>query len=705
MSTLKRILSFAVSVCMILAMFSIGIIANAYDALDDVTISLSTNSQQIDNTGSVDVSVSLNNYDDYISGNKVLAAAVINISFDANVVTPDLDNVAVIDSVKNNVALNAVDGNLTFVLTGDNTNYVTADQLAGNNGVLFTVTFDATGMDADVLFSVSQGIDTSSTSLAVLDLDVVAGGAGTLITDAAVNGIGDSVSVQIGEGAAYIYQPQTITVTMVDANGTNGYWYAPDSDGPFYVGDRIVFNTAYNSIYLDGTKYDPWTAYFTLKGGTGSYNSAGNIQLYVGAGGGAITIDKPGVWELYCYNNNIRYSLMSIDVYPTPTQDDVNAAKAFDETVKALSNADEITLDNEDVVLDAYNQYESLSPAAQTFITEGDKYTAVYEAYLTLKYGSVGRAKAYEVITIIAELPEPGDVALDDADAISFARDKYTMLSDSYKEFVDNYKKLVACESALDAIYVSKTVTYAPGDTSASSTNYVNFSSNELYVSDSLKNNAWWSNYTYYYTDSASGKTYSGKIYNAYYVNESAGINQKAQVGFGNSTGTSGSAYKLTAAGEWLFKGTIEDNTNGHITVVLARFTVGETPYGNEDNDAANDVIDRINNLPEKIAFKDIETVNELKADYDELVRYDLVSAELVEKLETAVKAADRVANLVSDVNLDGVLDATDLLLIQYMIVGQSEMLEGADVDGDGNVNALDLLKLQQHILGYSLLF
>ena len=705
MSTLKRILSFAVSICMVLTLFSVCIIANAYEALDDVTISLSINSQKIDNTGSVDVSVSLKNYDDYISGNKVLAAAVINISFDENVVTPDLDKVTVINSVKNNVALNSVDGNLTFVLTGDNTNYVAADQLAENNGVLFTVTFNANKIDADASFSVSQGLDTSATSLAVLDLDVVAGGEGALITDASVNGIGDSVSVQIGEGNAYVYQPQTITVTMVDANGTNGYWYAPDSNGPFYAGDRVVFNTAYVSIYLDGTKYDPWTAYFTLKGGTGSYNSYGNIQLYVGAGGGAITIDKPGVWELYCYNNDIRYSLMSITVYPTPTQDDINAAKAFDEAVKALPNADEIALDDEATVLDVHNQYELLSATAQLFITEGEKYTAVYEAYLTLKYGSVGRAKAYEVITIIAELPEPGDVALTDADAISFARDKYTMLSDSYKEFVDNYKKLVACESALDAIYVSKTVTYAPGDTSASSTNYVNFSSNELYVSDSLKNNAWWSDYTYYYTDSTSGKTYSGTIYNAYYVNESAGINQKAQVGFGKSTGLSESAYQITAAGEWIFKGTIEDSTNGHITVELARFTVGETPYGNEDNDAANDVIDRINKLPEKITFKDIETVNELKADYDELVRYDLVSAELVEKLETAVKAADRVANLVSDVNLDGVLDATDLLLIQYMIVGQSEMLEGADVDGDGNVNALDLLKLQQHILGYTLLF
>lgn len=705
MSTIKRIISLAVSVCMVFAMFSVCVVANANETLNDVKIVLSTDAVSIDNNGTVELCVSLDNYGDYILGNKVLAAAVINIDYDESAVTPDIDNVTVADSVKNNIALNADDGNLTFVLTGDNSNYITADQLNANNGVLFTVSFAAKGIDADAVFSVNKGLDTSATSLAVLDLDVVAGGEGTLITDASVAGIDDCVSVQIGEGDADVYQPQTITVTMVDANGTNGYWYAPDSDGPFYVGDRVVFNTAYASIYLDGTKYDPWTAYFTLQGGNGSYTSAGNIQLYVGAGGGGITLDKSGVWELSCSNNSIHYSLMTIEVYPTPTQDDVNDAKLFDETVSAFPDADEITLDDEDAVLAACELYEALSPAALTFITEEEKYIAVYEAYLTLKYGSVGRAKAYEVIAVIAELPEPGAVTLSDDDVISNARSAYTLLNDEYKGYVENYKKLLACESALDAIYVPRTITYAPGDTSATSTNYVSFSSNEFYVSDSLKNNAWWTNYTFKYTDKSSGITYSGKIYNAYYVCESAGINQKAQVGYGNSTGTSANAYTLTAAGEWVFKGTIEDSTNGYITVELARFTVGATPCGNQDNDAANDVINRINNLPEKITYFDIDMVYELKADYDALIRYDLVSDELVAKLNAAVAAADRALNIVSDVNADGVVDAADLLLIQNMIVGQCEIVDGADVDGDGKVNALDLLKLQQHILGYSLLF
>ncbi|MBQ3563570.1 MAG: dockerin type I repeat-containing protein [Clostridia bacterium] len=705
MSTIKRIISLAVSVCMVFAMFSVCVVANANEAINDVQIVLSTDAVSIDNNGTVELCVSLDNYGDYILGNKVLAAAVINIGYDESAVTPDIDNVTVADSVKNNIALNADDGNLTFVLTGDNSNYITADQLNANNGVLFTVSFAAKGIDTDAVFSVNKGLDTSATSLAVLDLDVVAGGEGTLITDASVAGIDDCVSVQIGEGDAYVYQPQTITVTMVDANGTNGYWYAPDSDGPFYVGDRVVFNTAYASIYLDGTKYDPWTAYFTLQGGNGSYTSAGNIQLYVGAGGGGITLDKSGVWELSCSNNSIHYSLMTIEVYPTPTQDDVNDAKLFDETVSAFPDADEITLDDEDAVLAACELYEALSPAALTFITEEEKYIAVYEAYLTLKYGSVGRAKAYEVIAVITELPEPGDVTLSDEDVIFNARNVYTLLNDEYKGYVENYKKLLACESALDAIYVPRTITYAPGDTSATSTGYVSFSSNEFHVSDSLKNNAWWINYTFNYTDKSSGITYSGKIYNAYYVCESAGINQNAQVGYGKSTGTSDNAYTLSVAGEWIFKGTIEDSANGYITVELARFSVGETPYGNQDNDAANNVINRINNLPEKITYFDIDAVYELKADYDALIRYDLVSDELVAKLNAAVAAADRALNIVSDVNSDGVVDAADLLLIQNMIVGQCEVVEGADVDGDGKVNALDLLKLQQHILGYSLLF
>ena len=130
-------------------------------------------------------------------------------------------------------------------------------------------------------------------------------------------------------------------------------------------------------------------------GGTGSFNSAGNIQLYVGAGGGGITLDKAGVWELYCYNNSIRYSLMKIEVYPAVTQADVVAAKVFDETVKALPNADQVTLDDEDAILAAVAQYEALSPAALTFITEEEKYIAAKALYQNKQYSVIVYTKSY----------------------------------------------------------------------------------------------------------------------------------------------------------------------------------------------------------------------------------------------------------------------------------------------------------------------
>lgn len=702
--SINRILSLVVTVCIVAAMMSVCVVANAYDVKTDIQLSVTADAQSIANDGTVNVSVAVDNYSDYISGNKVLAAAVVNISYDSNLVTPDIDSIAVDSGISGSVEAGANDGMLTFIFTGDSTKYITAEQLSSNGGVVFTVSFTANGVDGDADFSVAAGEDTASTSLAVLDLDVMNGAEGYLITSAGICGIGDYTTVQVGEGASYVYEPKRITVTMVDVNGTSGRWYAPDSDGPFYVGDRVVFNTAYAKINLDVENYEPWTAYFTLTGGTGSGNSAGNIQLYVGAGGGAITLDKAGTWQLTCSSNGTTYTLMTMDVYPTPTQEDVEAAAAFDLVAEQLPEAENVTLDDEAEILSAYESYESLSAAAQTFVTKYDKYISTYEAYLTLKYGSVGRAKAYSVISIIAELPEPSDIALTDAEDLDFVRTKYNQLNDDYKQFVDNYKKLLACESALDAIYVPKTITYVPGDTSATSTSYMTFSSTEFYVSDSLKNNTWWQNYTFNYTDT-SGTTHSGKIYNAVYTCASANISQRAQVGFGKSTGASESPYTLTVAGEWIIYGEIEDSTNGNITIELARFTVEPTPYGNDDNAAAEDVSARIEALPEQIMLSDVETVEQLKVDYDALVRYDLISSANVAKLEAAVLAAERAAKMTCDVNRDGVIDSTDLLMIELMIIGQSDIVEGADVDGDGRLTALDLLKLEQHFLGYSLLF
>ncbi|GEM_PF-4474515 len=704
--SLSRILSVTLSVCILLTMVSVCIVASAYTALKEVELVVDTDSDTgtVDKNGNFNVVVSLNDYDDCIANNKVLGAAVINITYDSALVTPDIDTLSTYDGLSNFTSVSANDGVLTFVLNGDNSSYITKAQLDANNGKLFSLTFNANNVDGKALFGIAIGSNASATSLAVLDLDVAAGADGALITNAAVTGIGNNVSVQIGDGS-YVYEPKNITVTMVDANGVNGYWYAPDSNGPFYVSDKIVFNTANVKINLDGASVEPWNAYFTLTGGTGSGNSDGNIKLYNGAYGAVITLDKPGVWNLTFSNNNITYNLMSITVYPTPLKEDVEAAEAFDETAKNLPAASSVTLDNETQIVAAHDEYEALTAAGKTLVTEYEKYIETYEAYLTLKYGSVGRAMAYDVIVIINELPEPGDITLDDANAIDFARTKYTLLNDNYKQYVENYKKLVADESALDAIYVPKQIVYKPGDTSATSTQYVNFSETTIYVSDSLKNGAWWKDYTYNYTDSTTGTTYTGKIYNATLKCESANISQSVQVGFGKSNGGNDTPYILTAAGVWSIYGTIEDSTNGNKTILLAEFTVLPTPYGNEDNAAAADITSRINALPNVIKFADVETVEQLKADYDALVRYDLITSDDVAKLNAAVAAAERAKNLTCDVSGNGVVDSADMLIIQQMIIGQTEMVSGADIDGNGKLSSIDLLLLQQHILGYSLLF
>ena len=62
---------------------------------------------------------------------------------------------------------------------------------------------------------------------------------------------------------------------------------------------------------------------------------------------------------------------------------------------------------------------------------------------------------------------------------------------------------------------------------------------------------------------------------------------------------------------------------------------------------------------------------------------------------------------LCGDVNLDGVIDLIDMVLVQKHLVGSSGFtLQGIcmDVNHDGFINALDVTLYQRHILGIELI-
>ena len=151
--------------------------------------------------------------------------------------------------------------------------------------------------------------------------------------------------------------------------------------------------------------------------------------------------------------------------------------------------------------------------------------------------------------------------------------------------------------------------------------------------------------------------------------------------------------------------GTIKDSVNGDKYVLLKQFTVLPTPTGNADTAAAADVVERINALPEILTSAHIDLVHQLKDDYDALVRYDLVPDAQSEKLAAAVNRIKIIENLVCDINDDGTVDSSDLLIMQQMLLGQIQVKSVADIDGNGVVDAVDLLRLEQHILGISKLF
>ena len=62
------------------------------------------------------------------------------------------------------------------------------------------------------------------------------------------------------------------------------------------------------------------------------------------------------------------------------------------------------------------------------------------------------------------------------------------------------------------------------------------------------------------------------------------------------------------------------------------------------------------------------------------------------------ITVTDRIAG---DVSGDGKVDSADLLIMQNMMLGNTEFNKYADFDGNGVFNTVDLLLVQLCLLGY----
>ena len=123
---------------------------------------------------------------------------------------------------------------------------------------------------------------------------------------------------------------------------------------------------------------------------------------------------------------------------------DREAAKAVEDMIYALPEANDITLADKDAVVAANTARENLTPAQAEYLT----FTAIGKLFEAQdKIRDLEAAKAVD--ETIDALPAVEDITVDDKVVIEAARAAYDALTDDQKALVGNLDKLIAAEAAL----------------------------------------------------------------------------------------------------------------------------------------------------------------------------------------------------------------------------------------------------------------
>jgi len=397
-----------------------------------------------------------------------------------------------------------------------------------------------------------------------------------------------------------------------------------------------------------------------------------------------------------------------------PILEDVAAAQAVSDKIKALPAATKVTVADKAVIDEANDAYNALTDAQKSYVPLADKVklAAVKGVLDAAVKAAEDEAAAAAVEDMIRALPNAGAVTLDDKAAIEDARAAYDALTPDQKRLVNlsDRIKLIADEAAIAII---------EGDIAAAQA--VTEQINALPAAEDVT------------LDDARAIMSASTAYNALTPAQKALVDDEVAQKLTDDV----NALNDLAAAE-VAKAFInalpnaEDVTIDDKPVIEAvravydnltdeqRALVDDDTYKKltdaedalqkiqEDIAVAQAVTNMINALPaaEDVTLDDKDAIEHARAIYDDITddQKALIDEETYKKLTDAEEALEKAAILYGDANSDGVVDILDAARIQKAanerVTLTDEQIRCSDVNGDGAVDILDATLIQMFTSG-----
>ncbi len=128
------------------------------------------------------------------------------------------------------------------------------------------------------------------------------------------------------------------------------------------------------------------------------------------------------------------------------------AAQEVIDTIDALPTVNNLSIEDEDALIQARDAFEALTPDQQALVTNLSELQALETQLALLKTNAANQAAAQEVIDEIDGLPNLEDLTLDDEDTILAALASYNALTPDQQALVTNHASLLALVERIDEL-------------------------------------------------------------------------------------------------------------------------------------------------------------------------------------------------------------------------------------------------------------
>ena len=397
-----------------------------------------------------------------------------------------------------------------------------------------------------------------------------------------------------------------------------------------------------------------------------------------------------------------------------PILEDVVAAQAVSDKIKALPAVTKVTVADKAVIDEANDAYNALTDAQKSYVPLADKVklAAVKGALDAAVKAAEDEAAAAAVEDMISALPNAGAVTLDDKAAIEDARAAYDALTPDQKRLVNlsDRIKLLADEAAIakiegdiaaaqavteqiNALPAAEDVTLDDGRAIMSASTAYNAltPAQKALVDDEVAQKL---------TDDVNAlnnlaaaevaKAFINALPNAEDVTiDDKPVIEAVRAVYDNLTDEQ--------------KALVDDDTYKKLTDAEDALQKIQ-----EDIAVAQAVTNMINALPaaEDVTLDDKDAIEHARAVYDDITddQKALIDEETYKKLTDAEEALEKAAILYGDANSDGVVDILDAARVQKAanerVTLTDEQIRCSDVNGDGSVDILDATLIQMFTSG-----